>query len=106
MTPSDILKLYRRTAPVIGYRSSAWIMLLALAEAGEKGLTRYEFHKLIRSKGQAVAPVLRRWTDAGILTARRPSKAVGRGGLPAVIYLPTPKLYYLLGFETPEALKK
>jgi hypothetical protein len=102
MTAAAILKRYRRIAPVIGYKSSAWIQLLALAEAGETGLSRYEFHQLLRGRDDAAAKTLRTWKKAGLLvTGEVPAKST-TGGHPRLVYMATPKLYNALGLDPAE----
>jgi hypothetical protein len=102
MTAAAILKRYRRIAPVIGHKSSAWIVMLTICEAGAEGIDHSDLGQLMRGKPMALAPTLRRWKEAGILVSGvAPARGVN-GGRPRVIYMATSKLYRALGIDPAE----
>lgn len=97
MTASSILSHYRRVAPAIGHKASAWLLLLTLAEAGDKGLSHHDLERLLRARSMATSPTLRRWKKQGILVSSEVPAKSNRGGRPRVIYKATPTLYAALG---------
>lgn len=102
MTAAAILKRYRRIAPVIGHKSSAWIVMLTICEAGAEGIDHAELGRLMHGKPMALASTLRRWKAAGILVSGEAPSRGENGGRPRVIYMATPKLYRALGIVPAE----
>lgn len=89
MTAHDILRHWRPISPVFGQRPSAWLALLEVCAAGEKGLSAADFARF----KQGSPKWRRKMCQAGILTTRmRPNP----GHRSAVIYTATPKAYALL----------
>jgi hypothetical protein len=97
MTAGSILKYYMRVAPAIGHKASAWVLLLTLAAAGDKGLSHHDLERLLRARSMSTSPTLRRWKKQGILVCSTMPAHGNRGGNPRVIYKATPKLYEALG---------
>lgn len=102
MTAAAILKRYRRIAPVIGHKSSAWIVMLTICEAAEKGIDHYDLGRLVKSRQMALTPTLRRWKKAGLLTSTEAPARGQFGGRNRVIYMATPMLYQALQIDPAE----
>lgn len=102
MTASAILNQYRRVAPVIGHKASAWVVLLTICEAADNGIDHYHLGRLVKSRGMALVPTLRRWKNAGLLTSTEAPARGRAGGRNRVIYMATPSLYQTLKIEPAE----
>jgi hypothetical protein len=92
MKASDILKPYRKAAPVLGYRANAWITLLTLLEAGPEGLTKAELMHHYSVFGDGATTALNRWQRKGLLTIQERKCRGGNGGRPASVYIATDQL--------------
>lgn len=101
MTAADILKIYRKAAPALGYRASAWIVMLTLCEAGDAGMSLSELTAYHAVYGQGAQTVLRRWVLAGLATVTERRASGTLGGRPCKVYTATPKLYKLLRLDQP-----
>lgn len=82
MKASDILKAWRRVAPAFGYRSTAWLKMLQLVEAGDQGLT---LRQLVGCNSQVDAhwPWIRRAAKAGLVEIIPNAVSRPGGGHPA-----------------------
>lgn len=92
MKPSDILKPYRKAAPILGYRANAWITLLTLLEAGPEGLTKAELMTHYSVFGDGATTALTRWYGKGLLTIESRKCCGENGGRAANVYKATDKL--------------
>lgn len=101
MTASDILKIYRKAAPALGYHASAWVALLTLCEAGDAGMSLSDLTAHHAVRGQGTQTVLRRWVLAGLATVTERRASGTLGGRPCKVYTATPKLYKLLRLDQP-----
>lgn len=67
MKAAEILNAWRRVAPAFGYRSTAWLKMLQLVEAGDQGQT---LRQLVGDNSQQIAthwPWIRRAAKAGLV---------------------------------------
>lgn len=99
MKAADVLTIYRKAAPALGYRANAWITLLTLCEAGDEGLTKANFMHHYAVRGDGADTALRRWERAGLLTLKQRRAKGTRGGRWANIYVATEKLHSFLRIE-------
>lgn len=102
MTAADILFHWRKVAPVIGNKPSAWIAMLTICEAGEAGIPGYALRQRLREQGvvSGATPTLRRWEAAGLLTTSLTDPSP-HGGSPGNVYHATPKLFAFLRISAP-----
>lgn len=78
-TPTDILNAWRRVSAVFGGRSSGWLKLLAIAEAGEAGVTAQAI--IGDSGGQCESwPFLESLERRGLIEVERGAVPHSRGG--------------------------
>ncbi len=92
MKPSDILKPYRKAAPILGYRANAWITLLTLLEAGPDGLTKAELMNHYSLFGDGAHTALTRWHRKGWLDVSKKACRGENGSRPSMVYISTEEL--------------
>lgn len=89
MKASDILKPYRKAAPVLGYRANAWITLLTLLEAGPGGLSKGDLMQYYSLAGTGAHTALNRWVEKGWLAVQCRKCRGDNGGRPSTMYIST-----------------
>jgi DNA-binding transcriptional regulator GbsR (MarR family) len=98
MKAGNILELYRAVAPVVGHRSSAWMMLLMICEAETTGLSRSELAQLFKARRINASRTLKKWQDTGLVEAVCAPR-VHKSGRQRVNFVATKKLFKLLRVE-------
>lgn len=105
MTAAAILKRYRRIAPFIGHKASAWLVLLAVADAGDEGLSGTVLKEHLHSRCLPGTATLNRWIRQGLLVSGKVPSEGGRGSRDRVIFKATPTLYSALAVDpAPKAI--
>lgn len=92
MKASDILRPYRKAAPVLGYRANAWITLLTLLEAGPEGLNTADLMQYYSLAGTGAHTALNRWHGKGWLNVQQRKCQGELGGRPSTVYICTEEL--------------
>ena len=100
ITASDILNRYRKVKKAVK-RANTWISLLALAEAGKKGLTLSQltdFHAIRKDNAHTT---LSRYVKLQLVYFED-RKAKGVAGRLCRLYFATPLLYQILEVKAPQ----
>ncbi len=101
MKAADILTLYRKAAPPLGWKPSTWISLLTLCDAGSKGMSLRELKLSIRTRTTPYSAHIRRWKKAALISETKVRAKGGKGGRMSRIFTATPKLYSFMQIEPP-----